>query len=289
MKLALVLLAAAFPYTCLAMDDIDAFILSYLENQKPSEFEWARAESLDRERLRARLREVVEGKTTTVGGIYGIGPWSARTMLIGIGDEDAIRETVAAYHKRLGSVGDIVELGQPLGIPLLAVDLTSDEFLYFDDRLPDGRSVRVKDTPKRRMSARSIVGIVVNSEAFTEELRTSARRLQEITYVGKDLFVQSVTEWWLENRYLINTGRYRTLSEFRRSDESETLPIASAESPPGQESSTETEPAVVRQPPETREARGRSGFTALALAVATAVILVVLLLRRRRDSGPGLR
>ncbi len=209
----------------LAADEVDAWIISYLEARElrpRQEFQWESVNAVGKDKVAARLREVVDGKRDRVGGMegggYGIGESTAERMLIGISDETAVAEAMEAYHRVnpwYSAVRDIVELGQELAIPSFASDLTSDEFLYFDNvRLPDGTTGRVKIPGKRRESAQYIVSIVINSAAFTSDVRASASRLKGIAFSEKEEFVSEVTRWWLQNQDSIESQRYGSVSRF---------------------------------------------------------------------------
>jgi hypothetical protein len=274
-------------------DDVDAFITSYLDSLELRQpFQWSPIHTIDSSEIALRLRQVIDGKRDTVGG-HIVTTGTAKRMLVEMGNEDAIREAIADYRQRHFGYTDwiraLVETGQPLGLPYLAVDLTSDEFLIGTYTLPNGDVVIGDPDEKRWFSATFIVELVMHSRSFSEDVRSSARDLFATRTSDHAEFVGVVTNWWLRNRDLIDSGRYRAVSEFQRTGETETVAVASATSPPPVGPLPDAGRPGVLQVAQSYAASRRSQGVALALAVATAVILAVLLLRRRRRSKRGLQ
>lgn len=231
-----VLCSSAFP------DDVDDFILSYLESRRlRQEFDWDRANSVNRSMLTSRLQEVVDGKRRTFGfgpantdSGYCIGKATAKAILCGLGDMTTIEIMMVDYHvQRVGwkGVRELVEVGQPLAIPYFAADLTSDEFLYFDILLEDGKVHRVKVPSKRRESSDYVLNIVARSAVFSVEVRDSAEKLRAFKYSDTKQFEDSVRSWWQQNQSLIEFNAYGEVSAFPRIDEPEDAAQPTVESP----------------------------------------------------------
>jgi hypothetical protein len=216
MKRIWLVLICLLSFVHLRADEVDQLILSYSGNRRG--FEWARVDAVDRVQLVARLREISEGKRTTVAGGYGIGASTAERMLVDIGDEGTIRDVVKRYHtQRVGptNIADVVELGQALAIPYLAVDLVSEEFLIYDLKKPDGQVVTVQDTHdsgKRMSSARNIVGVIENSRQFPQAVRESAGRIKPTLTSSRQAFIDQVTDWWLQNEQQLVAGDFTQVS-----------------------------------------------------------------------------
>lgn len=218
MKHVFIFFAWLLCFSATRADEVDQLILSYADNRR--EFDWGRIDTADRKQLVARLNELRTGERTTVAAGYGVGSRTAARMLIDIGDDDTLRRVIDAYHKRQSgtiNVADIVELGQALALPYLAVDLVSDEFLVYDLKRPDGQVVTVRDTDengKRLSSARNIVGIIENSRQFPQGVRESATHIKPTLNSSREEFIGQVADWWRRNERLILARRYAEVSSF---------------------------------------------------------------------------
>ncbi len=53
---------------CLCADQVDAFIILYLQTREAhQEFQWGRVDAVGKDEVATRLREVVDGKRDTIG------------------------------------------------------------------------------------------------------------------------------------------------------------------------------------------------------------------------------
>jgi hypothetical protein len=250
-------------HTCLAEDAVDAFIRSYLRvgGRERLAFDWSRADAVDRTELIKRLQEVVDGKRSTVGNGpailstgAGVGATRAKIILVGIGEEDFIREEMRQWrsdeHRDAVIVRDLVDTGQVLGIPYLAVDLTSSAHFFYHGRVVgDGGG----EGPSRFFAAFSIVGIAVYPGKLPGDVQASARAIQEHildlrrkyawTPPAQRNFVNVITQWWEQNKEAIEARKYAEVKPFPAPETIDEVPAASAPSAGADAGAARPEPA----------------------------------------------
>ncbi len=204
-------------------------------------------------------------------------------MLIGIGDETAIDSAVNDYHeKRLAWIAmkEMVEVGQPLGIEHLAVDLTSDTFLAPKDGLPSGEQ-------KRHDSAWYMVLLVTNSAWFSDDVRESAKELNGIALTREDEFVRKVTDWWIENQNRIRSGDYDAVSPFATPEGNFAMTQPPRQTAGERASAGETERPVNREPPRHSEVTSSNAkrlwiYYSVGGLLLVGMIVVLAVKERRR-------
>jgi hypothetical protein len=248
MKTFFVLAFLTLVHTCLAEDAVDAFILSYLRTtgRERLAFDWSQADAVDRAELIKRLQEVVDGKRSTVGNGpailstgAGVGSTRAKIILVGIGEEDFIREEMNRWRtdeqRDAVIVRDLVDTGQVLGIPYLAVDLTSSPHFFYNGRVVEDGGY---EGPSRFFAAFSIVGIAVYPGKLPGNVQASARAIQEHildlrrkyawTQPAQRNFVNAITQWWEQNKEAIEARQYAEVKPFPAPETIDEVPAENA-------------------------------------------------------------
>jgi len=150
MKNVLAMMCVVFCIGALRADETEELVNSYSLDRRG--YQWERITSANRQSVVALLKELQSGKRSTVLGGSIVVASTAEEMLIDIGDDETIRAVVSRYHtKERGptNITQVVELGQALAIPYLAVDFVSDKYHYYYEAIDtDGRVERVMDGDK---------------------------------------------------------------------------------------------------------------------------------------------
>jgi hypothetical protein len=244
-------------HTCLAGDAVDVFIVSNLRatGRERLAFDWSQADAVDRAELIKRLHEVIDGKRRTVGENILILATSAKTILVGIGEEDFIREGMRRWET--GEVSDseivrnLVDTGQVLGIPYLAVDLTSSPHILFHVRA-GGEDIGYEG-PSRFFAATSIVGIASYPGKLPKDVQASASAMQEHildlrrkyawTQPAQRNFVNVITQWWEQNKEAIEARNYAAVKPFPAPETIDEVPAANAPAAAADSATSRPEPA----------------------------------------------
>ena len=211
MKNVLAMMCVVFCIGALRADETEELVNSYSLDRRG--YQWERITSANRQSVVALLKELQSGKRSTVLGGSIVVASTAEEMLIDIGDDETIRAVVSRYHtKERGptNITQVVELGQALAIPYLAVDFVSDKYHYYYEAIDtDGRVERVMDGDKAYDTARNIVLIATNSRQLPEAVRVSAKAfLKQFSPEKKEAIISQMTAWWRQNEPWFATQRF---------------------------------------------------------------------------------
>ena len=241
--------------------------------------------------LRGLHEELVDARVKRLAHLSAVGENEFPRLFIALGDREAIERWIVGYRRDPEAVTyTIITAGNPDVIAAMGDDLYLNNL---NQTVREGRDV----TPiegKAGYAWRVVRGIILNAAEFSEDLKGWARltpRLPRSEYPEQEDKVareemNTLREWWRENREAALAGRYTSMKPGRllpawdtRFLEARRIELsAHANAKPATPESSKTSQATRDQ----SEAKSRnSGVLWIILAACAAVAAIVVILANR--------
>lgn len=199
----------------LAATDVEKHALAVLGGFRHSDL--SPAQGADSQQVIALLRNIATGKITNIGTATFAGGIPARVVLLRLGDDFTIRDTVDIYKSEFPSRGpnddmvSAIELSrQPKIIPYLTkdFDLQEDTALLGSTNGKEG----VSYSPRSLFSGIVCGRIIRASDEFSPELKAWTWKMHGMLGHQREQCRETWRLWWKMNHKLFAEGRYSEVS-----------------------------------------------------------------------------